>query len=88
MITKLAKNIVFKPKKHIPGLQTTGTYKGKSNKPGGGGQFQQTVDAIMKSSPKGGIKEAKSIAALQGMKKYGKSKMQQFAQAGRKKAGK
>ena len=81
MIKKLAQNIV---QKH--GLVTTGFYKGKSNKPGGGGRFKQTVDAIMKSKPKGGLKEAKAIAAIEGRKKYGAKKMASFAAAGRKRA--
>ncbi len=69
-------------------LRTTGKTGGKSNKPGGGGQFKQTTNAIMKSKPKGGIKEAKAIAAIEGRKKYGAAKFQAMAVAGRKRVKK
>lgn len=63
-------------------IKKTGTYKGKSNKIGGGGRFAQTVDAIEKSgvSPK----EARAIAAIQGRKRYGAKRFAQMAAAGRK----
>ena len=62
------------------------TYKGKSLKPGGGGQFAKAVDA-MKSN---GLpqSEAQAIAAKQGRAKYGATKMAAFATAGRKRAAK
>ena len=66
-------------------LKKTGTYKGKSNKPGGGGRFKQTVDAMPKNMP---MSEKKAIAAKQGRKKYGAAKMASFAAAGRKRASK
>lgn len=65
-------------------IKKSGSYKGKSNKLGGGGRFAQTVDAIMKSKPKGGVKEAKAIAAIQGRKKYGSAKFASMAAKGRK----
>lgn len=64
-------------------LKKTGSYKGKSNKVGGGGRFAQTVDAIMRA----GImdrKEAAAIAAKQGRKKYGKTRFAKMGAAGRK----
>ena len=62
------------------------TYKGKSMKPGGGGQFQKAVDAMTaKGLPKS---EAKAIAAKEGRAKYGARKMSQFAVAGKKRAAK
>lgn len=67
-------------------IKKSGTYRGKSNRPGGGGRFAQTVDAIMKSHPKGGMKEAKAIAAIQGRKKYGKKAFARMGAAGRKRA--
>lgn len=60
------------------------TYKGKSTRPGGGGQFQMAVDAMMaKGMP---MMEAEAIAAKQGRAKYGAKKMAEFAKAGRKRA--
>lgn len=67
-------------------IKKTGTYKGKSNKLGGGGRFQQVVDKVMASNPAGGLKEAKAIAAIQGRKELGKAKFQKLAVAGRKRA--
>jgi len=67
-------------------MKLTGTYKGKSNKVGGGGRFAQTVDAVMKSKPKGGIKEAKAIAAIEGRKKYGATKFAKMAATGKKRS--
>ena len=77
-IKKLAKN----------GIRTTGFTDGKSNRLGGGGQFKQVTNAIMKSKPKGGIKEAKAIAAIEGRKKFGKAKFAKMAANGRKRAAK
>jgi hypothetical protein len=60
------------------------TYKGKSTKPGGGGQFQMAVDAMTKKGmPKA---EAQAIAAKEGRAKYGKEQFQKFAAEGRKQA--
>ena len=67
-------------------IKKTGTYKGKSNKIGGGGRFAQTVDAIRKNNPKMSVKEAKAIAAIQGRKKYGKTRFAKMSAAGRKRA--
>lgn len=57
-------------------VKKTGRYKGKSNRPGGGGRFQQMVDAGM--SP--------ALAAYIGRKKYGKKRFAKMAAAGRKRA--
>jgi hypothetical protein len=62
------------------------TYKGKSLKLGGGGQFQRMVDAIMRGNPNMSEQEAKAIAAKQGMAKYGKGKMMSMAAKGKKRA--
>ncbi len=60
------------------------TYKGKSLRPGGGGQFQKMVDAMV---ARGHSKEsARRIAAAHGMKKYGKARMMAMARAGRRRA--
>lgn len=67
-------------------IKKTGTYKGKSNKPGGGGRFAQTVDAIVKSGVPAG--EARAIAAKQGRAKYGAKKFAQMAATGRKRQSK
>lgn len=62
------------------------TYKGKSLKPGGGGQFAKMTDALKK---KGFPEErARAIAANAGRKKYGKAKFQKMAANGRKRAAK
>lgn len=63
-------------------LKKTGSYKGKSNKLGGGGRFAQTVDAIKKSGKS--TASAKAIAASIGRKKYGSAKFQSMAAKGRK----
>lgn len=61
------------------------TYKGKSLKPGGGGQFAKMVDAMVKG--RGMSKaQAEAMAATMGRKKYGKKKFQQMAATGRKRA--
>jgi hypothetical protein len=58
------------------------TYKGKSMKLGGGGQFAKGRDKMMS---KGMSKqEASAIMAKEGMAKYGKKKMMSMAQAGKK----
>lgn len=65
-------------------LKKTGYYKGKSNRPGGGGRFLQTVDAIRKKNPSMPVQEAKAIAAKEGRKVYGAKLMAQYAAAGRR----
>jgi aspartokinase-like uncharacterized kinase len=60
------------------------TYKGKSLKPGGGGQFARMVDAIKKSGKS--TDAAKAIAAVAGRKKFGKKRFQKMAATGRKRA--
>lgn len=62
------------------------TYKGKSLKPGGGGQFQKMVDALRKKGKS--LSAAKAIAAAAGRRKYGNKKMTKFAAQGRKRAAK
>jgi hypothetical protein len=60
------------------------TFKGKSMKPGGGGQFaKMTSDLEAKGYSK---TSAKAIAASAGRKKFGKAKFQAMATAGRKRA--
>ncbi len=59
-------------------VKTTGTYKGKSNKLGGGGRFAQVA------AKAGGGKKGAAIAAAIGRKKYGAKKMSVMAAAGRK----
>lgn len=63
-------------------IKKTGSYKGKSNRVGGGGRFAQVVDKIKKSGVS--TKEAKAIAAIQGRKKYGAKRFAAMAAAGRK----
>ena len=67
-------------------IKTSGTYKGKSNRLGGGGRFQQVVDKIKKKGVS--EKRARAIAAVQGRKKYGKAKFQKMAAAGRRRTSK
>lgn len=55
-----------------------GTFKGKSNKLGGGGRFAQIA------AKAGGGKKGAAIAASVGMKKYGKAKMTKMAAKGKK----
>lgn len=64
-------------------MKKTGTYKGKSNKLGGGGRFQQMVDGIMRNSGMT-LEKAKAIAAALGRKNLGKKKFQALAAKGRK----
>lgn len=60
------------------------TYKGKSMRAGGGGQFAKMVDALKKKGYS--AEAAKKIAASAGRKKYGKAKMARYSAAGRKRA--
>ncbi len=60
------------------------TYKGKSMRLGGGGQFAKMVDAIKKSGKS--EKAAKAIAASVGRKKYGKKRFAKMASTGRKRS--
>lgn len=64
-----------KPRKTI---KTTGSYKGKSNKLGGGGRFAQLA------AKAGGGKKGAAIAAAVGRKKYGAARMAKMAAAGKK----
>lgn len=61
-------------------MKTTGTYKGKSNKLGGGGRFSQVEAAAKKS----GAANPAAVAAMAGRAKYGATKMAQMAAKGRK----
>lgn len=63
-------------------VKKTGTYKGKSNKLGGGGRFKQVVEAVRKR----GVRNPEAVAAAIGRKKYGAKKMTKMAVAGRKRA--
>lgn len=65
-------------------IKTSGSYKGKSNKLGGGGRFAQVTDKL--KSKGYSSDRAKAIAASAGRKKLGKAKMQKLAAAGRKRA--
>ena len=65
-------------------LKKSGTYKGKSNKLGGGGRFAQVATGIMKSGKS--KKQAQAIAASIGRKKYGAKKMAAWSAKGRKRA--
>jgi hypothetical protein len=57
-------------------VKKTGTYRGRSNRPGGGGRFaQMTAHGI---SP--------ALAAYIGRKKYGAKRFAKMAAAGRKRA--
>jgi hypothetical protein len=58
----------------------------KSMKPGGGGRFQKFVGSL---EAKGMSSDsAKAIAAAAGRKKFGKSRFQEMAAKGRKRASK
>lgn len=61
-------------------IKKSGTYKGKSNKLGGGGRFQQMK---AKLSAKG-AKNPGALAAFIGRKSLGKAKFQKLAASGRK----
>lgn len=65
-------------------LKKSGTYKGKSNKLGGGGRFAQITTGIMKSGKS--KNQAQAIAATIGRKKYGSKKMAKWSAQGRKRA--
>ncbi len=60
------------------------TYKGKSLRPGGGGQFAKGVDEMMAGGKSREV--AGAIMAKQGRAKYGQAQMTQWATAGRKRA--
>jgi len=57
----------------------------KSMEPGGGGRFAKMVKSLKKEGKS--ADSAKAIAASIGRKKYGKSKFQAMAAAGKKKMG-
>lgn len=61
------------------GIKKTGTFKGKSNKLGGGGRFAQVA------AKAGGGKKGAAIAAMVGRRSLGKKKFQSLAAAGKKK---
>lgn len=63
-------------------LMTSGTYKGKPNKLGGGGRFQQVEDKARAS----GAADPAAVAAAAGRKSLGKPAFQKLAAAGRKRA--
>jgi hypothetical protein len=58
---------------------------GKSMEPGGGGRFAKMVSGLKKEGKS--EDSAKAIAASAGRKKYGKSRFQEMAAAGKKKMG-
>jgi len=58
---------------------------GKSMEPGGGGRFAKMVSGLKKEGKS--EDSAKAIAASIGRKKYGKSRFQEMAAAGKKKMG-
>ena len=62
------------------------TYKGKSMRLGGGGQFAKLKDELIASGKSAASAEA--IAASVGRKKLGKAKFQKLAVAGKKRATK
>jgi hypothetical protein len=70
--------VSFNLKLKAPKVKKTGTYKGKSNKLGGGGRFKQMVDMGI---PAG-------VVAEMGRKKYGKMRMAKWSAMGRKRAKK
>ena len=55
----------------------------KSMKLGGGGRFAKVEAA----AARGGAKNPAAVAAMVGMKKYGKTRMTKMAVAGRKRKG-
>jgi hypothetical protein len=57
----------------------------KTMEPGGGGRFAAMVSGLKKEGKS--EDSAKAIAASIGRKKYGKSKFQEMAAAGKKKMG-
>lgn len=66
-------------------LSTKKTGGAKSMEPGGGGRFAKMVKGLKKEGKS--EESAKAIAASVGRKKYGKSKFQAMANAGKKKMG-
>ncbi len=64
-------------------IKKTGTFKGKSNKLGGGGRFAQVVSKV---SGKKGVYNPKGLAAYIGRKSLGKEKFQKLASKARKHA--
>ncbi len=72
----------MKPGDMFNKMKKTGTFKGKSNKLGGGGRFAQIA------AKAGGGKKGAAIAAMVGRKKYGAKKMSKMAVAGKKRAAK
>ena len=83
MTTKKTVSKKASPKKVTTGLKKTGTFKGKSNKLGGGGRFAQVVSKL-----KGKVKNPKAVAASIGRKSLGKAKFQKLAAKGKAKATK
>lgn len=59
----------------------------KSMKPGGGGRFDKMVSGISREAGYG-QERASAIAAAAGRKKYGATKFQQMAAAGKRRASK
>ncbi len=70
------KKVVVKKGKKTA-IKTTGSFKGKPNKLGGGGRFAQLAE-------KAGGEKGEAIAAAVGRKKYGKKKFQAMAVKGKK----
>ena len=68
--------------KKTAAIKKTGTFKGKSNKLGGGGRFAQVA-----AKAGGGAKGA-AIAAAVGRKSLGKAKFQELAAKGKKRVAK
>ena len=62
------------------------TYKGKSLRKGGGGQFARMKDAIMATGKS--AEAAAAITAAAGRKKYGAKEMARMSAAGKKRAKK
>lgn len=60
-------------------IKTTGKYKGKSNKLGGGGRFAQ----VKAKAAASGATNPAAVAAAIGRKKYGAKKMAQLSAKGR-----
>lgn len=57
-------------------------YQGKSLKLGGGGRFERLKDKI---AARGGVSNPAAVAAAIGRRKYGASRFQRMAAAGRRK---
>lgn len=70
-----------KMKGEKPSIKKSGTYKGKSNKSGGGGRFAQVVSKVSKEK---GVYDPKGLAAYIGRKSLGNKKMAKLAAAGKK----